>query len=333
MVQQAERNSGRIVILDGWRGLAILSVLFGHFITGQGLNMGRVGVELFFVLSGRLMAQILFVDRMPLTTFFPRRLARIYPTLFVFVTAIFLASQLFPWARVAWPEYFAAVLLYANYWSIYNGQVGVLGHIWSLCVEEHMYILLGGIALLERRLRLPTTSLLLGLAACAAFWGAHLTLNGNGYYQVYWRSDVRGASILAGAAAYLLLKDHKVPSWLPLGALLGGLAFSVGGVPDPVKYTLGTALFATAVTTLPQMALTPASILSSATFVQAGMWSYSLYLWQQPFYMAGQKLHAPLLALPLAVAVGIASFLIIETPTRRWLVRQLTSRAPRALPA
>jgi peptidoglycan/LPS O-acetylase OafA/YrhL len=78
-------HSARLSALDGWRGLAILGVLFDHFVTKSGINLGRFGVELFFVLSGRLMAEILFVQKMPLNVFFLRRFSRVYPALFVFV--------------------------------------------------------------------------------------------------------------------------------------------------------------------------------------------------------------------------------------------------------
>jgi len=41
--------------LDGWRGLAILLVLEGHFLSILPLNTGRLGVDVFFCLSGFLM--------------------------------------------------------------------------------------------------------------------------------------------------------------------------------------------------------------------------------------------------------------------------------------
>ena len=62
-----------------------------RFVTKSGINLGRFGVELFFVLSGRLMAEILFVQKMPLD-FFLRRFSRVYPALFVFVLAMGLTS-------------------------------------------------------------------------------------------------------------------------------------------------------------------------------------------------------------------------------------------------
>src|SRR5262249_7449032 len=86
------RSAPHVPFLDGWRGLAIASLLVGHFAPLPGVvNFGRMGVELFFVLSGRLMAEILFVRRFPIPAFFRRRIARVWPALFVFV--IFIAVQ------------------------------------------------------------------------------------------------------------------------------------------------------------------------------------------------------------------------------------------------
>ena len=55
--------------LDGWRGLAIALVLQSHFLAIGGFNSGRLGVHVFFVLSGLLMGRILFIKRVPLGTF------------------------------------------------------------------------------------------------------------------------------------------------------------------------------------------------------------------------------------------------------------------------
>jgi peptidoglycan/LPS O-acetylase OafA/YrhL len=51
-----------------------------------------------------------------------------------------------------------------------------------------------------------------------------------------------------------------------------------------------------------------------------GTWSFSLYLWQQPFYMLyrHEGLPAPL-ALACALALGVSAFHLIENPARNWL--------------
>src|SRR3954468_19104575 len=84
-------HKGRIAYLDGWRGLAILAVPIGHFVPSLG-QAGSLGVELFFVLSGRLMASILFEEKIPAEQLFAGRFSRIYPGLLLYCAAIFFVS-------------------------------------------------------------------------------------------------------------------------------------------------------------------------------------------------------------------------------------------------
>lgn len=88
-------QSGYLPYLDGWRGLAIFFLLAGHFFPLPGINFGAVGVNLFFVLSGFLMARLLFVDAVPIPTFYRRRAARIFPAvacLLAIIVAVYLAT-------------------------------------------------------------------------------------------------------------------------------------------------------------------------------------------------------------------------------------------------
>jgi Acyltransferase family len=78
-------RGGRIGYLDGWRGIAIVLVLLGHFAPVDAANLGTLGVDFFFVLSGRLMAEILFIKRVSLPAFYLRRFSRVYPGLLAFV--------------------------------------------------------------------------------------------------------------------------------------------------------------------------------------------------------------------------------------------------------
>ena len=74
----------RVAVWDGWRGIAISMVLCGHFYDIKWLWEDRMGVDIFFVLSGMLMSIILFDKRQSLKDFYIRRLSRIYPALLVF---------------------------------------------------------------------------------------------------------------------------------------------------------------------------------------------------------------------------------------------------------
>jgi peptidoglycan/LPS O-acetylase OafA/YrhL len=187
--------------LDGWRGVAILMVLLGHFVGLFGV-MAPVGVEIFFVLSGRLMGQILFVDNSPLRQFFPRRIIRILPALYCYLLAvatlmvvqhILRLRQETPIATVG--GLISAMTMTFNYWLVTVGHSSVLDHLWSLCVEEHSYIVLGLIALCGRKSLFSPRIAISVITILAIFNGAFETLLiGDGGETLYWRSDVRIAA-------------------------------------------------------------------------------------------------------------------------------------------
>lgn len=72
----------RRAFLDGWRGLALVLLLAGHFFPNRWINLGRLGVELYFALSGLLIGEILLVKRTSLSVFYWRRVSRVFPSLY-----------------------------------------------------------------------------------------------------------------------------------------------------------------------------------------------------------------------------------------------------------
>ncbi len=157
--------------LDGVRGLAILLVMFSHFIVVGGnteitdstspflkhfyqlLTSGFLGVDLFFVLSGFLITGIL-VDAKARThyfrTFYMRRALRIFPLYYSLLAIAYISEAVF------FPVH-SAQLSGADspwwYW-LYASNIGIackgtwlasptwidLGHFWSLAVEEQFYM-------------------------------------------------------------------------------------------------------------------------------------------------------------------------------------------------
>ena len=311
----------RLGYLDGWRGCAILAVLVGHFAISQPLWIGRFGVELFFVLSGRLMAELLFVRGQTLPTFFKRRASRIYPALLVFLT-IFAIIAVARGHKDQLAAYASAATLVYNYTNSLTGRVGAIDHVWSLCIEEHAYIALATLAAFSRRCSVPALPVLFALIVLCVSNGLVQTMNGGDYYQVYWRTDVRGASILIGAAVYMISVGYHAPHWLAPALVALGLGFSAPMLPDPVKYTLGTGCLAAALATLPLVHRSALNAASSEPLQFCGRASYSLYLWQQPF-AALRWGHGPLwLAIILpAIAIGTLSLWFVERPTRDRLNR------------
>lgn len=330
----------RIPVLDGWRGLAILGVLIDHFFTAQVINLGRFGVELFFVLSGRLMADILFVRRTPLRVFFPRRFSRVYPALFCFATVMFIVAQLFEPFTITPPVYLAALGFTMNYTAIFWDVTPAIDHLWSLAIEEHCYILLGALAALGRwKPRLPIVPIILVLIGLAILDGLFQTYVWRlRYHNVYWKTDVRGASILISVAVYLSWQARAIrPAWLahpltPVVFALAGVALNLNLMPDPLKYSLGTLCLAVAVTTLEQVPGQVAAVLQSRVLTLLGVGSYSLYLWQQPFSLIPDPALKYASFLVIA-ALAALSYGLIEQPARKALNRWLTPHLHPGRPA
>jgi len=320
----APAHRTRIGYLDGWRGVALLGVLIDHFFIKRGINLGRLGVELFFVLSGRLMAEILFVRAAPLANFYARRISRIYPALVVLAACVTLVAAAAGLAEPTLGQFLSTVTLTANYVRLWHGGAIALDHAWSLCIEEHMYLLLGLVALAWRRWRFPLVPALAAIAAVFMINGAVETAMGLPYETVYWRSDARGASILVGAIAYLLL-HRDVPRvlsgrWTPSMLGLIGFALSFKAVADPVKYSLGAMCLAASLVLMERAPAFALGILEHPLMMRLGIWSYSIYLWQQPFFGLAKGEEIPRWwLLPLAIGMGLASFYAIEQPARRWL--------------
>lgn len=319
-------SRARLAYLDGWRGLSIALVLIGHFFPAPGINLGVMGVEFFFVLSGRLMAEILFIERYPLKKFFKRRFSRIYPALLVFVILAMIALS-GTYIAFKWKAALTALTFTYNYAGIFVARAGALDHIWSLCVEEHAYIILALIsAVVTTRSRVVLLLLALALLAMAngavSYW-----VFGLGYEATYWRTDVHIASILLSASICLLKADGRLPIALrgkhvALLATIFAILLFLDPLPTPVHYLLAVPLLALAVNALDFCPLYLSGFLSSWPMTLLGLWSYSLYLWQQPFYkFVYEQGSNPWLMLAAVFGCALCSYYVVERPARSWLNR------------
>lgn len=312
--------------LDGWRGLAISLLLVGHFIPLPGVNLGAAGVHLFFALSGLLMSRLLFIQKVPLRTFYQRRITRIFPAAFFFlvvVLAIFIASG----RQVNWKESLMAALFINNYFPGEPGKATMpFGHIWSLSVEEHSYVLLALLAFAARR-KMGNAFVLTAVAsavcvAAMAYYFGHPEL---GPFR-WLRTEVAGYGIFLSALLALCLGRRDIPElpWLLYPALLTvGISLHWWSVPMPLQIIFGQGAFALAVSLLSSAPDIIKSVLSFRPLRWLGLLSFSIYLWQQPFYLLvhrnGMNTWAALL---LALLCATASFYLIERPARRYLNRR-----------
>jgi len=140
--------------LDGVRAIAVLLVLFSHFPyvasssfshsvwqVGQTLQLGYLGVNLFFVLSGFLITRILLSERYGATgeidfrNFFLKRVLRIFPIYYLSIGFFILA---FNWRG---DDLFGLLTYTFNYYKPFQPEPIALEHAWSLSVEEQFYLL------------------------------------------------------------------------------------------------------------------------------------------------------------------------------------------------
>lgn len=325
------QSSGHIPYLDGWRGVAIGFLLVGHFFPVQALNLGAVGVNLFFVLSGLLMAQLLFIKRVELPTFYRRRVSRIMPTVFVFITAA-VAWNALSGKPVSWSEVAAAATFTNNYFLGGPHPAHPFGHIWSLSVEEHSYVLLSILAVLARH-GITTPARAVGFAVCAMI--ACTLLYGVQYSAAEFndkfrlRSEVAAIGIFASAFLVLLWASKDKPNIgyaVPVLMVVGVLAYW-WRVPVAMRVVIGCGAFALAVNMLDRAPRILHAVLEIGPLRQLGVWSFSLYIWQQPFYlMMNREELSPALALAMSLIVGVAAYYLIENPARLYLNRVWTGR-------
>ena len=313
----------RIAVWDGWRGLAILSVLFGHFTFSSWIWEERFGVDVFFVLSGMLMSNILFIKRMHLRDFYIRRLSRVMPALTVFVCAAFAISVLMQY-QFKISEFIASLVFIRTYFPVdphyFTTQLPT-GHLWSLNVEEHAYIIMSMISVILIS-RAGLAWILFGIYV--------LSLVVNFYYYFHLsalefeHALIRTESaigFIAFSAAYNLIRIQfsiKIHPQLPLILFLLALACYLSAAPIWLTFLISPVFLGVAVNHLVDTARFTQNVLTLKPLRFIGILSYSIYLWQQVFY----KLYY---ALPggafsgflLSILFGAGSYYIVESPIRR----------------
>jgi peptidoglycan/LPS O-acetylase OafA/YrhL len=323
-----------LAYLDGWRGLAIAFVLVAHFNRIEVASIGRLGVDFFFVLSGLLMARILFVQRMDLLTFYKRRFSRIFPAFLVFVLVVFGVAQLLA-PPAPWNEFFPTLLFLRSYLpptpDIWHGQLPI-AHLWSLNVEEHSYLLMGLLTLFLASTRAGAVALLcVGLASLALRLGAlYLQWEIGPVGLIGVRTETAMTHIFV-SGGYSLVANRFVrwvPPFLPVASAVAGVACYFDFAPWWSATLLSPFLLAFAVNHLAQAQRWFLALLEFKPLTQLGVWSYSLYLWQQPFFDLKAKI-GPALGLACAFAAGLASFYIVERPVRDRLNQSWARPKPR----
>jgi peptidoglycan/LPS O-acetylase OafA/YrhL len=167
--QSPPTRVGYIPTLDGWRAIAVFSVIlyhdklhrFGHFSDSLIHNYGAMGVDLFFAISGILICSRLLDEEyanhsISLRDFYVRRFCRILPPAWLYLAVLAILGIVHV-VRVGFSAWLAALLFVENYYLVHTRSVVIsvfTNHFWSLAIEEHFYLILPGILVLFRARRI-----------------------------------------------------------------------------------------------------------------------------------------------------------------------------------
>ena len=338
------------------RAISILLVLFAHGAGSFGhLNhyfsyLGDLGVSIFFVISGLLITWLMIRERdatgaFSLRNFYIRRFLRILPVfwLLILVVSALKSAQMI---SISWLDILRACTFTHNYpLSLSYPRVDYswwLHHTWSLSLEEQFYLVWPSLfALLPRRFS-PRLAVI--LAAAGPFlrvmnYYFFPALRGAEWGAFHTRIDI----LMAGCASAFLLESpiwnvriRRIPVW-PALAVLSFILL----VADPVLASyfaphsrantiIGlisptVEAFAIAITLLVVVAGKPGMVrrvLNWRVCSHVGKLSYSLYIWQQLFWVPATGTIAigalwrwpALYRLPLIYLAALCSFYFFERP-------------------
>jgi peptidoglycan/LPS O-acetylase OafA/YrhL len=329
--------------LDGVRAVAVMLVLVQHTVGAMPIELGSIGVGLFFGLSGYLITSILLQERerrghVVLTSFYIRRAARLIPALLLVVIvcdAIFILQGYLSPLKGS----IAALTYTSNYVQIFFPGPIQYGPTWSLAIEEHFYVLwpITLLTIISRNgLR---AALAVTLAACVAaiMWRTVLALLHAPVELLAIGTLERADALLYGCAAAIALQL----GWRPRAWVFAFGAAGIGMSPVLFRHEdYPTLIVSSAFIGLASSALVvgldyaaPPIVrrcLSLRPMVTIGVLSYGIYLWHGPlmhivqnFAETGRNWRA--LAAVITVVVASVSHRYLEMPVRtsarRWISR------------
>ncbi len=224
--------------LNGIRGIGIMGVIISHTtlalqkfgldntILGvsadghpRGLDFSHYAVTQFFVLSGFLITTLLLKEKqltgvMSVKNFYMRRILRIWPLYYSYLVLALLVLYYFdvPYNTSMIPFY---IFLMANVPFLLADYIPLLGHYWTLGIEEQFYLLFPSIAKLDNRklFRWVIALLILFMIIKAICWFINYYYAYDMPYRFMLLSRFQGM-MLGVIAALLFEQKHLWVVWL-----------------------------------------------------------------------------------------------------------------------
>ena len=327
--------------IDGLRALAVVSVVLYHAFP-TAVRGGYIGVDVFFVISGFLISSILLRELsegiFSLSSFYGRRIRRIFPALAVCLTGVLaygyvclLPSELMQLGKHV---FFSAAFLSniatwseAGYFDI-AATLKPLLHLWSLGIEEQFYIIWPALLWMIFQVKAPLGRLLvlLFLASFAInIWLSTTSTVGDFFlpFPRFW--ELLAGTSLAYRNRFVL--TPTIRSWLSVGGLAALIISAALFTPElrfPGWFALLPVAGAVAVILAGPHAMVNRTLLSDHRIVFLGLISYPLYLWHWPlisyaYIIRLGKPPTPLMAAGLVAASFLLAWMtyrFVECPVR-----------------
>ncbi|WP_105565714.1 acyltransferase family protein [Microbacterium halophytorum] len=327
--------------IQGMRALAVGLVVLAH-VHLTGFEGGFVGVDIFFVISGFLITQLLLREvsktgTVSISQFYIRRARRILPAATAVTVLVLAYAALFlPMARLAqttedsvWSAFFLSNWGFAaqetDYFS--TDAPSFFQHYWSLAVEEQFYLLWPLVVLaLVPRIRKRTFALLAGLLLVVSLaWSIWFT--GADPQAAYFNTPARAYELMVGAVLACVIAGPLRSRWRHVTSIAGIalIAYAVFAFDETTPFPGSLALVPVVGTAL-LLASGPETLIGRALSWRPvryiGDISFSLYLWHWPVALAVQQVmpaSAPFLqqaGLTIGISVGLAAltFRFVERP-------------------
>lgn len=345
---------GRIVGLDGLRGISILLVLAGHgwstlpstwgfAVLAPYLANAKLGVQTFFVISGFLITYLLRRERektgtISLKAFYVRRVLRIFPALYVFLLVLTLIRKL-GWISTTYADIVISGTFLTNYKHFLpfssNEDYWFVGQFWTLSLEEQYYLLWPATILIFGMLRAEKLALLIVLTAPFARIATYFAFPGS-RGQLGMMLHTGADPIMVGCLAALwqgrpLFEKmlNRLSSWYWPSSTLLFLFVVSPWLNDRFRgmysVTVGISFNSIAVAFLMLWVIRhprsfPVRLLSTPLARHVGVLSYSLYLWN-PLFLTPNKNQSWTGAFPtnffICFVIAELSYWVVERPFLR----------------
>lgn len=341
--------------IDGLRAVAVLSVVIFH-LEPNSITGGFLGVDIFFVISGFLITNFIYCERLEqnftFANFYARRAKRILPPLFLLLSLVlivgYFVSLPYDYYKIGISTLsvlvFASNMQYAlrtgDYFSTDSSEWPLL-HTWSLAVEEQYYFAFPITLFLLLKFFNHHKLLILVVLCLASFMLAEYMSRTSGLRSIsYYLIITRFGELLVGSLLALLSVDGRLSRFQSNSLAIASLLIVVTllyWVDDTTPFPgfIALAICLPIAVLIHSKHTIVNKFLANRLFVFTGLISYSLYLFHWPvlayiryvFNIHDDEYSIPfniqIYAVTAIVFLSLGSFYFVEKPLRRLKLKPL----------